>query len=221
MTRLVVFDFDGVVADSEVIANAVLAEFVTEMGAPTTVEDSLRDYTGRRLADVLAEVEGRLGRPLVPDAVAEFQRRTLARLRCELRAVAGVRGYLDALGGADRCIASASSPDRLAACLDVLGLANAFGKHVYSATMVPRGKPHPDLFWHAAAQFGVDPRDAIVIEDSANGVRAGVAAGMLTIGFLGGSHIREGDEKKLRAAGAHHIARDYADVAAITRLQTR
>jgi beta-phosphoglucomutase-like phosphatase (HAD superfamily) len=87
--------------------------------------------------------------------------------------------------------------------------------------MVARGKPHPDLFLHAAARCGVAPDDAIVIEDSENGVRAGIAAGMTTIGFLGASHIREGDEARLRRAGAHHIARTYRDVDRITRSLAR
>jgi len=212
-----VFDFDGVVADSEVLANTVLAEFVTELGVPLTLDDSLRTFMGKRLSDVLASIAAMTGRPLADDAAAAFMRRTLARFRSELCEMPGLRDYLAATGDIARCIASSSSPERLAVCLEVLELTAAFGRHVYSASMVPRGKPHPDLFLHAAAQCGVDPADAIVIEDSANGVRAGIAAGMTTIGFLGASHIREGDEARLREAGAHHVARTYADVERITR----
>ena len=216
MKQLIVFDFDGVIADSEILANTVLAEFVTELGVPMSVEDSLRTFMGKRLADVLASIGTTIGRPLGVEAVEEFQRRTLARFRTHLREVSGVRGYLQSVAHVDCCIASASSPDRLAVCLDVLGLAARFGTHVYSASMVPRGKPHPDLFLHAAAQFGVTPETAIVIEDSPHGVRAGVAAGMTTIGFLGASHVRSGHDARLVDAGAHHIARTYDDVAEIT-----
>jgi HAD superfamily hydrolase (TIGR01509 family) len=214
--QLIVFDFDGVIADSEILANTVLAEFVTELGVPMDVEDSLRAFVGKRLADVLASIGTTIGRPLGAEAVEEFQRRTLARLRTHLREVSGVRRYLQSVAHVDCCIASASSPDRLAVCLDVLGLASRFGAHVYSASMVPRGKPHPDLFLHAAAQFGVAPEAAIVIEDSPHGVRAGVAAGMTTIGFLGASHIRSGHDVRLVDAGAHYVARTYDDVAEIT-----
>ena len=215
--KLIVFDFDGVIADSEVLANTVLAEFVTELGVPLTLDDSLSTFMGKRLADVLDSIAAMTGRPLADDAADAFMRRTLARFRSDLREVHGLRDYLAATAGIARCIASSSSPDRLAVCLDVLALASAFGPRVYSASMVPRGKPHPDLFLHAAAQCGVAPADALVIEDSASGVRAGVAAGMTTIGFLGASHIRPGDEARLRSAGAHHIARTYADVERITR----
>ncbi len=215
--RLIVFDFDGVIADSEVLANTVLAEFVTELGVPTTLDDSLRTFTGQRLAEVLESIATLTGRPLAHDAAEDFMRRTLARFRTHLKPIPGVHEYLASVEGVARCIASSSSPDRLAVCLDVIGLAAQFGPHVYSASMVPRGKPHPDLFLHAAARCGVVPGDAVVIEDSENGVRAGIAAGMTTIGFLGASHIRDGDEARLRRAGAHHIARTYSEVERITR----
>ena len=216
IVKLIVFDFDGVVADSEVLANTVLAEFVTELGVPMTLDDSLRTFVGKRLADVLASIGELTGRPMEDVSVDEFWRRTLARFRRDLQPIDGVREYLAATAGTPRCIASSSTPERLDACLDILALADAFGPHVYSATHVPRGKPHPDLFLHAAARFGVAPADAIVIEDSESGVRAGVTAGMTTIGFLGASHIRAGHAARLRAAGAHHIAHSYRDVAAIT-----
>jgi beta-phosphoglucomutase-like phosphatase (HAD superfamily) len=87
--------------------------------------------------------------------------------------------------------------------------------------MVPRGKPHPDLFLHAAARLGVAPADAIVIEDSEGGVRAAVAAGMTPIGLVAASHIRDGHEARLRAAGAAHVARSYAEVETITRRLVR
>jgi HAD superfamily hydrolase (TIGR01509 family) len=219
--RLIVFDFDGVIADSEVLANTVLAEFVTELGVPMTVDDSLRTFMGKRLVDVLEAIGVMTGRPLAPDPAADFMRRTLARFRTHLQPVPGVHEYLASVEGVARWIASSSSPDRLAACLDAIGLVAEFGPHVYSASMVARGKPHPDLFLHAAARCGVAPDDAIVIEDSENGVRAGIAAGMTTIGFLGASHIREGDEARLRRAGAHHIARTYRDVDRITRSLAR
>jgi HAD superfamily hydrolase (TIGR01509 family) len=215
--RLIVFDFDGVVADSEVLANTVLAEFVTGLGVPMTVDDSLRTFMGKRLPDVLESIGAMTGRPLAADAADEFMRRTLARFRTHLQPIAGVHEYLASVADVACCIASSSSPDRLAVCLDVIGLAGRFGPHVYSASMVARGKPHPDLFLHAAEQCGVAPAEAIVIEDSENGVRAGIAAGMTTIGFVGASHIRAGDDARLRRAGAHHIARTYRDVERITR----
>ena len=97
------------------------------------------------------------------------------------------------------------------------GPRHSFGAHVYSASQVKRGKPHPDIFLHAARQVGVAPAEAIVLEDSEGGVRAAVAAGMTAIGFLGASHIGPGHAERLRAAGAHYIAESYAAAERITR----
>jgi HAD superfamily hydrolase (TIGR01509 family) len=217
MKSLIVFDFDGVIADSETLANTVLAEIVTELGAPMTPEASMQAFMGKRFEEVLAAVAATIGRPVTESAAAEIGRRTLARFRAELREIAGIRAYLAAFGHVNRCIASSSSAQRLAACLDILGLADAFGSHVYSASLVARGKPHPDIFLYAARQFDVAPADALVIEDSEGGVRAAVAAGMTAIGFLAASHIRPGHAARLRSAGAHYIAHSYAEAGEITR----
>lgn len=216
MKALIVFDFDGVIADSEILANTVLAELVTELGTPMSLDDCLRTFMGKRAKEVVAAIAAATG-GLAGEAIgAELTRRTLARFRSDLREIPGVRGYLAAFPGLKRCIASSSSPDRLAACLDILGLGESFGEHVYSASLVPRGKPHPDLFLHAASRLGVAPADAIVIEDSEGGIRAAVAAGMTPVGLLAASHVRSGHEGRLRSAGARYIARDYRELEAIT-----
>lgn len=217
MRGLIVYDFDGVIAESEVLANTVLADFVTELGVDTTVEDSYRLYMGRCFADVMTAVEATIGRPLPAAFPEDFQTRTLARFRSELQAVEGARDYIRAFEHLPRCIASSSSPDRLALCLDVLGLKAEFGRNVFSASEVPRGKPHPDIFLHAAGRMGAVPADCIVIEDSPSGVEAGVAAGMTVIGLLAGSHIQPGHGKRLEAAGAHRLATTFRDAEAITR----
>jgi len=219
--QLIVFDFDGVVADSETIANTVLAELVTELGWPMSVDESMRTFMGKRAEEVIASAVALTDRMPADRLAAELSQRTLAQFRRELREITGVRDYLAAFPQMKRCIASSSSPERLAACLAILDLAAAFGEHVYSASIVPRGKPHPDLFLHAAAQLGVAPSDAIVIEDSEGGVRAAVAAGMTPIGLLAASHIRDGHEARLRDAGAAHIAHSYREVEAITRALLR
>ena len=216
-TRLIIFDFDGVIADSEVLSNTVLAECVSEAGLPTTLDDAYRLYMGKRVPEIVSAVEASLGTPLPADFGVEFQRRALARFRTDLRTVAGAHDYLAAVSGLQRCIASTSSPERLAVCLDALGLGDLFGANVFSSELVPRGKPHPDIFLYAARQFGVSPAECLVIEDSVGGVQAGVAAGMTIIGLLAASHIRDGHGERLRAAGANFIAASYSEVAAITR----
>jgi HAD superfamily hydrolase (TIGR01509 family) len=217
MAGAIIFDFDGVIADSEVLANTVLAEFVTELGVPTTVEDSYRDYMGKRSHEVVAAIEKVVGRALPPAFSEQYHVRTLARFRRELAPVAGVREFIAKFFDLSRCIASSSSPERLAISLEVLEMTELFEGRVFSASSVARGKPHPDIFLHAAAEIGVAPRECIVIEDSASGVIAGRAAGCTVIALLAAGHIREGHAAKLKEAGAHHLAADYVEMDQIVR----
>ncbi|MFZ0852219.1 MAG: HAD-IA family hydrolase [Hyphomicrobiaceae bacterium] len=217
MHCLIVYDFDGVIAESEVLANSVLAEIVTELGVPTTLQDSYRLYMGKRFAEVISAVEASMGRALPATFASEYQARTLGRFREELQLVNGVRDYIDAFAHVPRCIASSSSPDRLALCLEVLGLHSEFGGHVFSASAVARGKPHPDIFVHAAQQMAVHPSKCVVLEDSPSGVRAAIAAGMTVIGVLAASHIQPDHRERLSAAGAEHIVQSFVEAEEITR----
>ncbi|OAF06038.1 hypothetical protein AYJ54_20320 [Bradyrhizobium centrolobii] len=212
MSKAIIFDFDGVIADSEVLSNTVLAEIVTELGVPTTVEDAYRDYMGKRFHEVIAAIETTVGRTLPPSFGEHYQDRTLTRFRHELAPIEGVRDFITKFVDLSRCIASSSSPDRLAVCLEVLDMASLFEGRVFSASNVARGKPHPDIFLHAAAELGVPPRDCIVIEDSASGVIAGRAAGATVIGLLAAGHIRQGHAATLKDAGADYVAADYLEV---------
>jgi len=214
---LLIYDFDGVIADSELLANTVLAEILTELGRPTTLEDSYSLYMGKRFAEVLAAIEVSVGAPLPDDFAAAYQARTLERFRRDLCTIAGAREHILAFPNTPKCIASSSSPDRLALCLDVLSLQLVFGPHVFSASSVARGKPHPDIFLHAAERMGIDPTHCIVIEDSASGVEAGKAAGMTVIGLLAGAHIQPGHDQRLRRAGAHHVAGTFKEAEQLTR----
>lgn len=215
--RLLIFDFDGVVADSEVVANGVLAEAVSELGVRTSLEDSYRRYMGKRFPEVLAEIEQVTGRPLPEDFPRALQAKTLAALGRDLKAVTGLHDYLAAFPEPQRCIASSSSPDRLALCLEVLALRDHFEPHVYSASMVARGKPAPDIFLYAAVHVGVAPSHCLVLEDSPSGVEAALAAGMTVIGLTAASHIQAGHAARLTAAGAHHVAESFTKAETITR----
>lgn len=214
---LLVFDFDGVVADSEIVSNLMLAEALTELGLPTTLEDSYARYMGKRYVDLIAAIESDLGRPLPSRFAEDWQASTFVRFRTDLKPVRGVMDFLEAFSATPKCIASSSSPERLALCLDVLDLNDEFQPHVYSTTAVSRGKPHPDVFLHAADCVGIQPNRAIVLEDSPSGVEGGVAAGMGVIGLLAASHIGDGHGDRLLAAGASHVAVSFAEVEEILR----
>jgi HAD superfamily hydrolase (TIGR01509 family) len=216
-SRAIIFDFDGVLADSEVLSNAVLASIVTELGVPTTIEDSYRIYMGKRHQDVIETIARVVGRALPSDFPDSYQRRIFEAFKAELKEVAGARNFIEAWREVPQCIASSSSPERLALSLEVLGLAPHFEGRVFSASMVARGKPHPDIFLFAANQLGVVAADCIVIEDSASGVIAGRAAGCTVIGFTAGGHVPSDHDSRLREAGAHHVAASFADLDRIIR----
>lgn len=211
--RGILFDFDGVVADSEVLANTVLAEEVTRLGLPTTLDDALTRYLGKRAAEVLALIESGVGRQLPANFSEELKATTLARFRAGLREVAGATAFIRRFKAVPQCIASSSSVERLRVCVEALGIADDFSGLVFSADMVERGKPHPDLFLYAASRLQVEPASCVVIEDSVSGVQAGIAAGMMVIGLCAGSHLRAGHSDRLSSAGATHVASTWAEVA--------
>lgn len=214
--RLLIFDFDGVIADSETVSNAVLADELTALGMPTTIDDALRLYMGKRWVDCVAAIEAHWDRSLPTDFHARCAEGVRVRHDAEILPVPGVAGYLDTLGQRQRCVASSSSPDWLRTNLSRFGLQHHFGDKLFSAAVhVTRGKPHPDLFLYAATEMAAMPSRALVIEDSATGVKAGVAAGMTVIGMCAGSHIRPGHADNLRHAGANHIVDSYDELAQI------
>jgi HAD superfamily hydrolase (TIGR01509 family) len=207
-----IFDFDGVIADSEAIANTVLAEVVTDLGHSTTLDQALARYSGRRWDEVVAEIEAAIGKPLPADFSSELKHATLDRFRTDLKEVSGAANFIKRFAHIPRCIASSSSMDRLKLCLSVLALEAEFGINVFSADMVARGKPHPDIFLFAAGKLGVRPEQCLVIEDSAGGIKAAIAAGMTAVGLCAANHIRDGHDSRLRGAGAVHLAYSWSDV---------
>ncbi|MGE0715548.1 MAG: HAD family hydrolase [Alphaproteobacteria bacterium] len=199
---LVIFDCDGVLIDSEVIACDVAASTLAAHGYAIGLEEYL-GYVGRSARDIRALLETRFG-PL-PDGLGRTERETLfARFRAELKGMPDVAATVAAIG-LPACVASSSDHERLALTLTVAGLHHLFAPHIFSATEVARGKPAPDLFLHAAARMGVPPGHCVVVEDSPAGVAAAVAAGMRPIGFVGGGHCRAGHADRLRAAGADAV----------------
>ncbi|AMG74486.1 HAD family hydrolase [Sphingopyxis granuli] len=210
----IIFDFDGVIADSEVRANRTLAESLTAIGLPTTYEECLRDYCGHNWQETERRIVVRLGRPLPHDFRERHRERAQKRFAEGFAPVPGAPEFLDSLGRLPRAIASSSSPAYIAASLDRFGLARHFGRHVYSADGWARGKPHPDIYLAAAKGLGLDPGACLAIEDSPTGARAALAAGMTVIGFCGGGHIldRRAHGEVLRGVGVHHVAHGYDEV---------
>jgi len=201
---LLIFDCDGVLVDSEVMAHQTLLDVLNRLGFGMTLEESYGVFAGRSLKDNLVLIEQRLGRPLPAGLLDESRDLLFARFRESLKPVTGVADAIAAMPY-PRCVASSSSFDRLRLALGVTDLDRLFGEHVHSATQVPNGKPAPDLFLFAARSMDVQPSQCIVIEDSPLGVAAGLAAGMQVIGFAGGSHATDALVQRLNVAGAHRV----------------
>ncbi|HXD43554.1 MAG TPA: HAD-IA family hydrolase [Pseudolabrys sp.] len=213
---LLIFDCDGVLVDSEVLANAALADLMTELGRPMTTEQAVGLFTGRQLRDVLVLAEGWLDRPIPADLGERAGAAMLERLRRGLKAVAGAREAIAALPE-PRCVASSSKRERIALSLEVTGLAPLFGDRVFSAEQVAQGKPAPDLFLLAASSLGVAPGDCIVVEDSPLGIRAARAARMTAVGFAGASHATPQLATLLAEEGATVVLRSMQDLAAAVK----
>ena len=204
---MVIFDCNGVLVDSEPLATAIVSQEFMRAGFALTPDIVARYFTGRRPADMFSEVEIASGRKLPADFAATVAGATLRRFREELRATKHAAHALSWLRG-PKCVASSSSIERIRVSLESTDLLRFFEPYLFSANDVEKGKPAPDLFLHAARVMGTTPATCLVVEDSAVGVAAGVAAGMTVIGFAGGSHAGNQLESQLRAAGACTVITD-------------
>ncbi|WP_181705888.1 HAD family hydrolase [Chthonobacter rhizosphaerae] len=209
---LIIFDCDGVLIDSEIIAAQVNAEILTEYGFEITAAEMNSRFVGLTGPQIVAIIEEELGRSL-PDEFKDRADDEIDRRLGAVKAIVGIHELLDTLDW-PRCICSNSSTRRLKLSLEAAGLYDRFKPYIFSAPEVgtKRGKPAPDVFLHAAKAFDVDPRSAVVIEDSVPGVTGAVAAGMRVIGFTGGLHTWAGHGEALMDAGAETVVRRLREV---------
>jgi HAD superfamily hydrolase (TIGR01509 family) len=208
--ELVIFDCDGVLVDSELLSCRCLSDELSEFGISLTLAQALELFLGRSVGAVIQHYRD-LGRVVPVDFPVRLKARVLAAFREALRPIPDVDTVLSDLR-MPRCVASSSDLDRVALSLDVTGLAPHFGDRIYTAQMVARGKPAPDLFLYAAGKMGAQPARTLVIEDSVSGVQAAKAAGMIVWGFVGGSHYPGRDGHAiLSAAGADRVFARMSD----------
>ena len=187
--EVVIFDCDGVLVDSEVLASARLGAALERLGLKLD-ESQIRElFLGVSEQSMLGIAERALGAPLPPEFQSELANDVLADFERELK---GIKGIAELIGRLDArvCVASSSSIERIRASLRIVGYANLFEPHVFSASEVARGKPEPDLFLHAAQRMGASAADCLVIEDSVHGVTAARRAEMVVFGFTGGAHAQ-------------------------------
>jgi FGGY-family pentulose kinase/HAD superfamily hydrolase (TIGR01509 family) len=211
--KVIIFDCDGVIVDSETIAlertRAVLARYGLELSA----EQARERFLGVSAQAIRRMAERDLGSKLPANFLDELTQDIIAAFEHELKGVEGVREALAELGGGAVCIASSSSLERTRASLRIVGYTPLFEPNLFSAAEVAHGKPAPDLFLHAAKRMGARPVDCLVIEDSEPGVTAAVRAEMTVFGFLGGGHIvGRAHGERLSAAGAAQVFDDMREL---------
>ena len=203
------------IVDSEAVANAAMAEILTERGHAVTAEEAVARYSGLRWIDCHRKIEEESGLRFDAEELGQAIDEAVARRTAEMLAIEGIEPFLAAQSHRKLAIASSSETSWLESTLARLGLTAWFENRLFSAAGFPRGKPHPDIYLHAADRLGVAPGRCLVIEDHPVGVAAGAAAGMTVIALLAASHIREGHAGRVRSAGAHHVARDYSEASEI------
>lgn len=213
----VIFDCDGVLVDSEILAIEVEIDILGQLGLSYEPEIFRRRFLGMHDAafrDALdADRRALHGVGLPDDFLDVVHGRRRVAIETRLTEVAGAGLAVEALA-LPRAVASSTGVAFLEQKLRKAGLWDHFAPHAYSADLVARGKPAPDIFLHAAAALGADPSACLAIEDSANGVIAARAAGMRAWGFVGGGHCGPETADALRDAGAEDVIASWVDARA-------
>ncbi|WP_049823686.1 HAD family hydrolase [Bradyrhizobium sp. WSM2254] len=183
--ELVIFDSDGVLVDSEIIALTVLVRTASEEGVAISLEDAIRSFRGLKMTECVREIERRLGRSVRDTFVADVRRATALAFDAELKPVEGIHAALAEIA-VPVCVASNGPMPKLTHALGLTKLLGHFEGRIFSAYEVGSWKPDPGLFLHAAQTLGAHPSRCVVVEDSLSGIHAAKAAGMRVLGFTGG-----------------------------------
>ncbi|GAB5467334.1 MAG: HAD family hydrolase [Rhodospirillales bacterium] len=202
---LIIFDCDGVLVDSEALGGAILVRLMRARGSDITLDEVDRRYRGMVMEEMVADFFERLGQPYDPSFPGTIRDQVNAALSQEVEAVPGALDLVRQVqaAGLPCCVASSGALEKMRITLGRTGLLPLLGEVLFTAQDVPRGKPAPDVFLHAARVMGADPAGCLVIEDSPAGVRAAVAAGMQVVGYSG---ARPDEAKALASLGATPVA---------------
>ncbi|WP_298816636.1 HAD family phosphatase [uncultured Roseibium sp.] len=216
----ILFDCDGVLVDSETIYVQVEREHLARIGLQYDLDEYMDRFQGLGSEDFWAALDRdhrELGKGSLPENFfEELDVATMRRMETELLEISGIKQLLNGHEGL-RAVASSSRLQRLIQKLRHTGLFSYFDPHIYSGEQVKNGKPAPDLFLFAAHKLGVSPARTLVIEDSSNGVKAGLAAGMTVWGFVGGGHSHDTHAAQLEEAGAHQVVNTHQNLAALLK----
>ncbi|MBT3702224.1 MAG: HAD family hydrolase [Alphaproteobacteria bacterium] len=212
--ELVIFDCDGVLVDSEGLANRVLCETLNGMGLNLSPLEVAKVTTGMFMTDVVAWAEGQLGRSLPDDFVADLREADRIAFEKELQPVPGIVTALDEIATANIpvCVGSSGPLEKMDTTLAITGLLPRFEGRYFSAHQVGKGKPAPDVFLFAAENMAVSPDKCVVVEDSVPGVQAAVAAGMDVFAYAAPGSEALGHGPETLAAAGGRVFRDMLDL---------
>ncbi|MEW6630219.1 MAG: HAD family phosphatase [Pseudomonadota bacterium] len=210
---LVIFDCDGVLVDSEIIAARIEAELLTSAGFEISAEELAETYAGLTFKDILMRVEEKSQIPFQASLIDRAEQLVDRKLRSDVRIIDGAREAVAAIA-VPRAVCSNSSTERVEFMLEKVGLLPFFAGRIFSGLDIPskKTKPAPDVFLYAAEKLDANPRNTFVIEDSVHGVAGARAAGMRVIGFTGASHSYPGHADALTEAGAETVIRRWAEL---------
>ena len=216
----IIFDFDGVLLESEFKLNKVTADVLTELGHEVTVDEAVRNFTGLSGREVLHAIEAHIGADIPAQFHDRMRQASFEALEQGIDAIAGAVEFVQALpDGIGKAVASSSSTAWIRGHLEHLGLAEAFGEHVYSGREhVGRGKPAPDIYLYAARQLGVPIDACVILEDSRVGATGALASGATVIGLAAGRHCFDGHAEMLRKVGVRDVAHNFDEVAQLVGL---
>lgn len=209
--ELIIFDCDGVLIDSEIIASRIEAQVASDLGYQISADEICSKYMGMPHRILWQDIFEKIGKPMPEDFMDIQRQRLIDAFRLELTQIKNVDIVLKTLP-ITKCVASSTHKTQLVQNLKHVSLFEYFDDAVFSVSEVERPKPHPDIFLYAAKKMGVEPMNCLVIEDSAPGVRAAISAGMNVVGFIGGSHIREIHVKQLIESGAQSVFEDITSL---------
>ncbi|MBZ9990542.1 HAD family phosphatase [Mesorhizobium sp. BH1-1-5] len=210
---LVIFDCDGVLVDSEIIAARIEAELLTSAGFEISAEELSETYAGLTFKDIMLRVEEKSQIPFQASLIDRAEELVDRKLRADVRIIDGAREAVVAVS-APRAVCSNSSTERVEFMLEKVRLLPFFAGRIFSGLDIPskKPKPAPDVFLYATEKLGANPKNTFVIEDSVHGIAGARAAGMRVIGFTGAGHSYPGHADALTEAGAETVIRRWAEL---------
>jgi HAD superfamily hydrolase (TIGR01509 family) len=213
--KAIIWDCDGVLIDSEVLACGVAVEILAEIGYSIPLDKYLNQFMGQSSAQMFAQIEQETGLKLAEIfPVERLKEKQKAVFNLHLQAISGVENVLKTVN-LPMAVASGSESERLQHTLSITNLIGYFNTHVYSVELVKNGKPAPDIFLYAAEKLKVVPENCLVIEDSLHGVNAAKAAGMDVFAYVGGSHMTPNLQQNLTDAGVQAVLRHMDELPAL------